>query len=231
MARNGWLTPDSIPAERLCRVLRIPLEFEYIIPAVMGALYDLTLPENWEQFGTVTPQQMAQAMLQMYFDIQNVDCEPPVSIPVGIIAPFAALSVPNGWLACDGSLVAKTDYPQLWDALGDWWGAPTETHFYLPDMRNRSPFGYDGAIPPVYPFGSQQGEMEHTLTVAEIPAHSHITYPTMGGTDWNVISGGAAGVNAALPDATFQTWSTGGGQAHNNLHPVVICAFIIYAGV
>lgn len=48
---------------------------------------------------------------------------------------------PAGWLICDGSLVNKTDYPDLWRLLGDTWGTSTSTQFYLPDLRQRVPVG------------------------------------------------------------------------------------------
>lgn len=61
----AWLTPDSIPAEHICRELSIPNEPE-IIAAVYGAILELTYPHNWEQFGTVTPEAMASAMAEMF---------------------------------------------------------------------------------------------------------------------------------------------------------------------
>lgn len=64
MSRHAWLTPDSIPDDKLCRLLRIPNDIN-IRGAVSGALLDLTLERNWEQFGDVTPEDMASAMLTM----------------------------------------------------------------------------------------------------------------------------------------------------------------------
>jgi len=173
---------------------------------------------------------LAQQWRDAYVQTDWAGCQT-MTMPVGSIIQYGAVAVPTGWLSCDGSMVAKADHPALWDVLGDWWGTPTETHFYLPDYRNRSPMGYDDTIPPLYPFASHQGQMNHTLTVDEIPAHHHTNYPTAAGSDWNVISAASASVNAAAPDSNFRTWDTGGGEPHNNLHPVAVCNFIIYAGV
>lgn len=50
-------------------------------------------------------------------------------------------TAPAGWLICDGSLVDKIKYPDLWQLLGDTWGASTTTQFYLPDLRGRTAAG------------------------------------------------------------------------------------------
>ena len=68
-----------------------------------------------------------------------------------------------------------------------------------------------------YPVGSEGGEAEHTLTVPEIPAHSHEVY--MG------YSSGSLGSAWARVDTNnpkyrwLETFPTGGGQPHNNLPP------------
>jgi len=67
--RFAWLTPDTIPAETICRELLIPNEPQ-IIAAVNGALLRLTDVSQWEQFGTVTPAAMAAAMAVMFDGFQ-----------------------------------------------------------------------------------------------------------------------------------------------------------------
>jgi hypothetical protein len=62
---SAWLTPDEIPAGFYCRELEIPANI-FIQAAVAGALLPLTYPENWELFGTVTPEEIALAMSVMY---------------------------------------------------------------------------------------------------------------------------------------------------------------------
>lgn len=59
-----YLTPNSIPTETICRVLRIPNDLD-LIGAISGALLELTYSYNWEQYGTETPEDTAQAMLLM----------------------------------------------------------------------------------------------------------------------------------------------------------------------
>lgn len=71
-----YLTPDTAPGSTRCRVLIIPDDKEWLA-LVTGALSELTHAYNFEEFGTATPEETAQAfrdMLALY-----VDCEPTVS--------------------------------------------------------------------------------------------------------------------------------------------------------
>lgn len=70
----GWLTPDSIPASTICRTLEIPDDIEGIYSVVSGALYALTLPENWQKHGTIEPADIAAAMQVMYFAFLESSC-------------------------------------------------------------------------------------------------------------------------------------------------------------
>ena len=68
--------------------------------------------------------------------------------PAGMIVPFAgpAENIPNGWLLCDGSAVSRSDYANLFDAIGVCWGTGDgSTTFNLPDMRGMFLRGVSGA--------------------------------------------------------------------------------------
>jgi hypothetical protein len=55
--------------------------------------------------------------------------------PVGTIASFGGLKVPAGWLSCDGRLISKMDYPELFNAIGTNWGGTANDEFKIPDLR------------------------------------------------------------------------------------------------
>lgn len=72
-------------------------------------------------------------------------------IPPGTIVPYAGLEKPaaattlsKGWLFCDGSIVNRSDYPELFAAIGFTYGKTlVNGQFRLPDMRGRTIIGYD----------------------------------------------------------------------------------------
>ena len=70
-----------------------------------------------------------------------------ILFPPGLIAPFAgsADKVPAGWLLCDGSEVSRSDYANLYDAIGVNWGTGDgSTTFNLPDLRGMFLRGVSG---------------------------------------------------------------------------------------
>ena len=65
-------------------------------------------------------------------------------VPAGTVLPFAGAVAPDGWALCDGSTVSRTDYAELYMAIGDAWGnGDGSTTFHLPDMRGRFMRGVD----------------------------------------------------------------------------------------
>ena len=67
------------------------------------------------------------------------------SLPAGVIIPFAGTSVPTGYLLCNGAAVSRTDYANLFAAIGTLYGAGDgSTTFNLPDARDRVLQGASG---------------------------------------------------------------------------------------
>lgn len=65
----------------------------------------------------------------------------------GMIAPFAgpADKIPAGWLLCDGSAVSRSEYVNLYKAIGIAWGVGNgSTTFNLPDLRGMFLRGVSG---------------------------------------------------------------------------------------
>lgn len=95
--------------------------------------------------------------------------------------------------------------------------------------------------------GSVGGVKDHTLTTPQIPSHSHAnslsdpghahTIPILpadsngasGGGNTRVVSGSQT-TSLNNTGITITNASTGGGGAHNNVQPTMICNYILYAG-
>ena len=147
------------------------------------------------------------------------------SAPVGTISQFAGNTIPEGWLACDGSAISRTTYASLFAKIGTIYGTGDGTStFNLPNFNGRVPVGLDTTQTEFDTLGETGGEKYHTLTTNEIPSHSHgIGYALTGG------SGSATAIMSYQPSSTFATDTAGGGQGHLNLQPYLTTNFIIKA--
>lgn len=152
-----------------------------------------------------------------------------MSFPIGFIGNMANASLPDGWLYCNGDELLRADYPDLYNAITNTWGTATlgSSYFKLPDFRGKflQGFAQGGGSPAMAASG---GEATHTLTTAEMPAHTH-TYGSTAGSGAVGTDTVAAGGVFTQPDLT--TGSTGGGSAHNNLPPYLATNYIIFSGV
>lgn len=152
---------------------------------------------------------------------------------VGEIRMFGQATIPSLWLECDGSAVSRTTYSDLFTAIGTTYGAGDgSTTFNLPDLRGRSPMGKGqgdtaegGGTGTSRALGDKPGAETHTLTVAEMPSHSHTIF---GAVD---TASGAASRSLTLSSGNNATSdATGGDGDHNNVSPAAVLAFAIYAG-
>ena len=145
----------------------------------------------------------------------------------GEIKMWAGDTIPDGWLLCDGSEVSKTDYPNLYAAIGDLWGVPnSSSNFKLPKLTGKVPVGYDPTDTDFNPVGHTDGEKTHTLTIEEMPSHNHSR--NYYSSDW-CANGTKSGYHGSDTGTKKVTGSTGGGQAHNNLQPYAVIKYIICA--
>lgn len=132
------------------------------------------------------------------------------NLPIGSIVMWSnPMSVPQGWHLCDGSTVAMPDGSQV----------------VLPNMLGRFPVGAGAGATDVsqYDAGDTGGEETHTLSVDEMPSHSHSIYDAIG---WGGSGAGYDGGGNTIA-GQVSIGNAGGSQAHNNLPPFYGIAFII----
>lgn len=100
-------------------------------------------------------------------------------VPPGSVSAYAGISVPGGWLYCDGSAIDRTIYADLFASIGTTYGNGNgTTTFNIPNLRGRNVIGLNSSETDFDVLGETGGEKRHTLTVGEMPAHTHtITDP------------------------------------------------------
>ena len=142
-----------------------------------------------------TPKTWALNTLIKYTDMNNLESGIQEIYSTGMIMMWYGLStaVPAGWHICDGTVGT-------------------------PDLRDKFVVGAGTT----YAKGATGGEATHTLTIEEMPAHTHsTTVPKLINNDHNM------GIYAGHHATSAETDSTGGGSAHNNLPPYHAVFFIM----
>lgn len=144
-------------------------------------------------------------------------------IPSGIILSYGGAVAPTGWLLCQGQAVSRTTYTNLFAVLGESYGAGDgSTTFNLPNLKGKIAVGYDSTQTEFDALGETGGEKTHTLTIDEMPKHSH-SYSRYANRD----NGSSSSWDTWNGATTANTGSAGGDQAHNNLQPYVVTNYII----
>lgn len=137
---------------------------------------------------------------------------------------FAFNFPPKGWAQCNGQLLPINQNQALFSLLGTTYGGNGQTTFGLPDLRGRVPMHVGQGLTQ----GQVAGEAAHTLTVNELPQHTHQAFgsslapnaSTPANNFW-ASNTGFAPYNSTpneLMDPTALT-SAGGSQPHNNMAP------------
>jgi microcystin-dependent protein len=152
---------------------------------------------------------------------------------VGEIRMFAGNFAPAGWMFCEGQLLPISENETLFQLIGTTYGGDGESTFALPDLRGRLPLHQGNG----FILAETGGAEEITLTVQQIPAHTH---PLLGTT--TIASEATAQDRVPAQTSTFDFYqSTGGGlpmaaqsigpvggsQPHTNFQPYLCVNFII----
>src|SRR5882724_10762470 len=96
---------------------------------------------------------------------------------VGEIRMFGGNFAPAGWMFCEGQLLPISENETLFNLIGTTYGGDGQSTFALPDMRGRLPIHQGNG----FVLAETGGAEEITLTVNQIPAHSHPMLATANG--------------------------------------------------
>lgn len=152
---------------------------------------------------------------------------------VGEIRMFAGNFAPAGWMFCNGSLLLISEYETLFQLIGTTYGGDGQTTFALPDLRGRVPIHQGNG----FVLAETGGAEEITLTVNQIPAHTHLMLATSSGANTsnpaNAILGTSSQVSMYFAGTANTNMNanaiaaTGGSQPHSNIQPCLAISFII----
>jgi microcystin-dependent protein len=140
---------------------------------------------------------------------------------------------PKGWALCDGQLLPIAQNRALFSLLGTTFGGDGRGNFALPDLRGSVPIHVGGG----HTLGERGGEQAHTLSIAELPTHTHVANATSNnstatspsaslgyGRSGTLMYNGATNLVAMAPQSIA---NTGGSQAHLNMQPFLTISFCI----
>ena len=138
---------------------------------------------------------------------------------------------PKGWALCNGQLLPINQNQGLFSLLGTTFGGDGRVNFALPDLRGRTPIHVGSG----HTLGERGGEQAHTLSIAELPTHTHVAQASPTNANSPVPTGNVLG--AALntyrsPDSLTalnpgSVTNAGGSQAHLNMQPFLTLSFCI----
>ncbi len=140
---------------------------------------------------------------------------------------------PKGWALCNGQLLPINQNQALFSLLGTTYGGDGRVNFALPNLQGRVPIHMGQG----FTLGQQGGEQSHTLSISEIPTHTHTLNATSVNGDLVVATGNQlAGSPTQLYHSADNNLAAmnpgsianvGGSQAHLNMQPFLALNFSI----
>ena len=140
---------------------------------------------------------------------------------------------PQGWAMCNGQLLPINQNQALFSLLGTMYGGDGRTTFALPDLRGRVPIHVGSG----FIQGQNGGEQAHTLSISELPMHTHVANASSASASATIPSNSlvlaqsafeiyraASGLGTMKPGTVA---NVGGSQAHLNMQPFLTLTFCI----
>lgn len=138
---------------------------------------------------------------------------------------------PRGWALCNGQLLPINQNQALFSLLGTTFGGNGQTNFALPDNRGRTPIHVGSG----HTLGERAGEQAHTLSIQELPQHTHAARASSAAAATPVPTNGVlapannlySSTDALVALGSSSVTNTGGSQAHLNMQPYLTLSFCI----
>jgi microcystin-dependent protein len=161
---------------------------------------------------------------------------------VGQVIAVGFNFTPEGWLACDGSIVPISNFNVLFQLIGTTYGGDGVSTFGLPDLRGRTPVGVgQGPGLSSYVLGQRAGTESVTLLANQVGSHNHplmaSSKPATASIPANTLAIGqvpsatAVKVFGPAPGTTTLSGNTiglaGGNAPHDNQQPFLAINYII----
>lgn len=145
---------------------------------------------------------------------------------------FSLAFAPRGWALCDGQLLPINQNQPLFALLGSRYGGNGQTNFALPDLRGRVPIHVGNG----HDLGERAGAETSTLSIGQLPTHSHQLPATSGSAQPNPAAGAVLAASGqdlyanpndlvALHPSSIPT--VGGSQPHSNMQPFLTLTYCI----
>jgi microcystin-dependent protein len=158
---------------------------------------------------------------------------------VGEIRMFGGSFAPAGWALCNGQLMPISENDTLFNLIGTTYGGDGQETFALPDLQGRIPLhaGKGPNVSQTYQLGEMAGVEQVTLTVNQIPSHTHAVIGTSDIATDPGPKNDTLGTSSLLtpyvgiaPDSNMAANAigpAGGSQPHDDMMPFLVITFII----
>ena len=149
---------------------------------------------------------------------------------------FAGSFAPAGWMFCDGQLIPISENDALFTLIGTTYGGDGQETFALPNLQSRVPMHQGTNAGQTFQLGEAAGVESVTLTIQQIPTHTHALLASGAGATTQTPGGNVGAVAAAqvyssasspVGMSTQSISPIGGSQPHENLQPYLCISFII----
>jgi microcystin-dependent protein len=155
---------------------------------------------------------------------------------IGEIRMVGFSFAPAGWAFCSGQLVPISENDALFNLIGTTYGGDGQETFGLPNLQGRVPMHQGtGSFGTTYQMGEQAGVESVTLTISQIPNHTHPVLATTDAGNANLAGGNFLGsgqvIYAPAPAShamnALMDSAVGGSQPHENMQPFLTINFVI----